>query len=236
MRSKNEPADWRVFCEVNVENKIAAIFVNGEFERSKKILNMLSKAELIVAVDGGLDHLTKLGVTPHIIIGDLDSVDREKLAYFEDIGVGIRKFPEKKDQTDLELALQFVVESGFEKIYLLGATGGRIDHFLGNLYICSNPKFADKEIKLLSKNSELFVCKQDQQIYGQPGDLISLIPISDQVKGIKTQGLEYPLENEDLNRWEARGISNLMVEETAKIHFQSGVLLCVHYFKGETKK
>ncbi len=236
MRSKNEPADWRVFCEVNVENKIAAIFVNGEFERSKKTLDLLSEAELIVAVDGGLDHLTKLGVTPHIIIGDLDSVDREKLSYFEDIGVGITKFPEKKDQTDLELALQFVVESGFEKIYLLGATGGRIDHFLGNLYICSNPNFADKEIKLLSKNNELFVCKQNQQIYGQPGDLISLIPISEQVKGIKTQGLEYPLENEDLNRWEARGISNLMVEETAKIHFQSGVLLCVHYFKSETKK
>ncbi len=236
MRSKNEPADWRVFCEVNVENKIAAIFVNGEFERSKKTLDLLSEAELIVAVDGGLDHLTKLGVTPHIIIGDLDSVDREKLSYFEDIGVGITKFPEKKDQTDLELALQFVVESGFEKIYLLGATGGRIDHFLGNLYLCSNPKFADKEIKLLSKNNELFVCKQNQQIYGQPGDLISLIPISEQVKGIKTQGLEYPLENEDLNRWEARGISNLMVEETAKIHFQSGVLLCVHYFKSETKK
>jgi len=236
MRSKNEPADWRVFCEVNVENKIAAIFVNGEFERSKKTLDLLSEAELIVAVDGGLDHLTKLGVTPHIIIGDLDSVDREKLSYFEDIGVGITKFPEKKDQTDLELALQYVAESGFENIYLLGATGGRIDHFLGNLYLCSNPKFADKEIKLLSKNNELFVCKQNQQIYGQPGDLISLIPISEQVKGIKTQGLEYPLENEDLNRWEARGISNLMVEETAKIHFQSGVLLCVHYFKSETKK
>ena len=236
MRSKNEPADWRVFCEVNVENKIATIFVNGEFEGSKKILDILSEAELIVAVDGGLNHLTKLGITPHIIIGDLDSIDRDKLVNFEEIGVEIRKFPEKKDQTDLELALQYVVESGFEKIYLLGATGGRIDHFLGNLYICSNPNFADKDIKLLSKNSELFICNHIQQIHGQSGDLISLIPISDVVKGIKTQGLEYPLENEDLNRWEARGISNLLVEETAKIHFESGVLLCVHYFKSETKK
>jgi len=219
-----------------VENKLAAIFVNGEFEGSKKILDMLSEAELIVAVDGGLDHLTKLGVTPHIIIGDLDSVDREKLAYFEEIGVGIRKFPEKKDKTDLELALHYVIESGFEIIYLLGAAGGRIDHFLGNLYLCSNPNFTDKDIKLLSKNSELFICKQNQQIRGQPGDIISLIPISDVVKGIKTQGLEYPLEYEDLNRWEARGISNLMIEEQAKLHFVSGVLLCVHYFKSETKK
>jgi thiamine pyrophosphokinase len=233
MRAKNHPPAGGFFCEVNMNDRTATIFVNGEMEKSEKILELVSSSELIVAVDGGLAHVGQLGLIPHIIIGDLDSVDKQDIPHYEELGVIIRQFPQEKDETDLELAIQYVIESGFNRILLLGATGGRIDHFLGNLYLCSNPRFKEIDIKIITNNSEMFFCKKNQEITGEPGDLISLIPISEQVCGVSTQGLKYPLVNEELTRWKSRGISNVMLDKNAEVNFQSGTLFCVHVIKKE---
>lgn len=216
-----------------MDGKIAALFLNGELEKSDRILDLVSSCEFNIAVDGGLAHITKLGLNPHVIIGDLDSVDKDDLKYFEEIGVDIRKFPEEKDQTDLELAIQYVIDLGFDRIYLFGATGGRIDHFLGNMYLLTNPDFVDKEIKIVTNQFVMFVCKKAQPIFGSPGELISLLPISESVIGVETQGFKYPLKKEDLKRWESRGISNILLNDDAVVRFEDGILLCTHYFKNE---
>lgn len=218
-----------------MDGKIAALFVNGELEKSDRILDLVTSCELIIAVDGGLTHITKLGLFPHAIIGDLDSVDMDDLKYFEEIGVDIRKFPEEKDQTDLELALQYIIDLGFDRIYLFGASGGRFDHFLGNVYLLTNPDFVDKEIKIMTSQYEMFVCKMVQPIYGKPGDILSLIPITARVVGVETQGLKFPLKNENLIRWESRGISNIFQNDIAEVCFKDGVLLCVHYYKKDQR-
>lgn len=208
----------------------ATLFVNGEFEKNDRITKQINQSDLLVAVDGGLQHVMNSGLTPHIIIGDLDSIDISDLVHFKQNGVDIIKFPIQKDETDLELALDYVLNLGFEEIIILGAAGGRIDHFLVNFLFFSNPKFLNVKIKILTKNSEIFYCKSEQTIEGSSGDLVSLIPISDVVSGVKTTGLLYPLDGEDLLRWKSRGISNQMTDQTAKIEFGSGELLCVHSF------
>ncbi|MBW6472062.1 MAG: thiamine diphosphokinase [Anaerolineaceae bacterium] len=211
----------------------AALFLNGEFEKNDRIMQKINQADLLVAVDGGLMHLMNSGLTPHIIIGDLDSIDITDLDYFGQDSVDIIKFPIQKDETDLELAVDHVLNLGFEEILILGATGRRIDHFLVNFLFFSNPKYQDVDIKILTKNSEVFYCKSRQIIEGASGDIVSLIPISEIVSGVQTTGLMYPLDGEDLVRWKSRGISNQMTDPTAKIEFGSGELLCVHSFSSQ---
>lgn len=213
----------------------AALFVNGEFEKNNRLMKQINQSDLIVAVDGGLQHVMVSGFTPHVIIGDLDSIDSTDLEYFERSGVDIIKFPVQKDETDLELAVEHVLNLGFEEIIILGATGGRIDHFLENFLLFSNPKYQKYQISILTKNSEVFYCKPCQQLEGVVGDRVSLIPISEIVSGIKTTGLMYPLENEDLLRWKSRGISNQMLDRIGLIEFESGVLLCVHTFDSKSE-
>ncbi len=233
MREIGYPPVGGFFCEELMDGKIAALFVNGELEKSDRILNLVSSCKLIIAVDGGLAHITKLGLIPHAIIGDMDSVDRDDLKYFEEIGVDVRKFPAEKDQTDLELAIQYLIDLGFDRIYLFGATGGRFDHFLGNMYLLTNPDYIGKNIKIITNQYEMFVCKKMESIFGTTGELVSLLPISKNVLGVETQGLKYPLKKEKLNRWESRGISNIMMNDVAVVQYQEGVLLCIHYFKGQ---
>lgn len=214
----------------------AALFINGEFEKSDRILQQIKQSDLLVAVDGGLRHVMSSGLTPHIIIGDLDSIDLTDLEYFEHNGVDIIKFPIQKDETDLELAVEHVLNLGFEEILILGAIGRRIDHFLGNFLFFSNPKYQNVDIKILTKNSEVFFCKSRQIIEGASGDIVSLIPISDVVSDIQTSGLMYPLNGEDLLRWKSRGISNQLIDPIARIEFGSGELLCVHSFSSQQEK
>ncbi len=213
----------------------AVLFVNGEFEKNDRLIKQINPSDLLVAVDGGLHHVLNAGFTPHIIIGDLDSIDLMDLMNFETNGVDIIRFPVQKDETDLELAVEHVLNLGFEDVLVLGATGGRIDHFLGNFLFFSNPKYLKYNIKILTKNSEIFYCNSRQRLEGEVGDGVSLIPISEVVKGIKTTGLLYPLKNEDLLRWKSRGISNQLLDQQALIEFESGVLLCVHRFNSQSK-
>jgi thiamine pyrophosphokinase len=221
-----------VLRSVRIEMK-AALFVNGEFEKDDRIVKQINQSDLLVAVDGGLHHLKNFGLTPHIIIGDLDSTASTDLEYYQQTSVNIVKFPVQKDETDLELAVDYVLNLGFEELLILGATGGRIDHFFVNFLFFSNPKYLNVNIKILTKNSEIFYCKFEQIIQGASGDLLSLIPISEVVSGVKTTGLLYPLNGENLLRWKSRGISNQMTDQKAKIVFGSGELLCVHGFNSQ---
>ncbi len=214
----------------------AALFINGEFDKNDRIMQQIKQSDLLVAVDGGLRHVMNYGLTPHIIIGDLDSIDLTDLEYFEQNGVDIIKYPIQKDETDLELAVEHVLNLGFEEILILGAIGRRIDHFLGNFLFFSNPRYQNVDVKILTKNSEVFYCKSRQIIEGASGDIVSLIPISEVVSDIQTTGLMYPLDGEDLMRWKSRGISNQMIDPTAKIEFGSGELLCVHSFSSQHEK
>ncbi len=210
--------------------KSVVLIANGEFIKTERIMDIIHLAEFKIAVDGGDNHMKSLGIIPDIIIGDLDSIDLKRLKELEELGVEIKKYNVHKDETDLELAVEYVLETGFEQITILGATGGRIDHFVGNLFLLSNPIYDHKEIKFLTDQEEIFYCNNNQEIIGNPGDLVSLIPISDQVTGVITEGLDYPLNDESLFRWKSRGISNQMSTFIANIRFDTGNLLCIHRY------
>lgn len=213
----------------------AAIFLNGEFETDQRIIQSIEKADLIVAVDGGVHHVQKLGLTADLIIGDLDSADPQVVSGMKADGAKVIRYPVEKDETDFEIALNYLKGIGVDEISVLAASGGREDHFLGNIHLISNPKFHDMDIRLLVPGGEILICKKRQLIKGKKDDLVSLIPLSNMVKGVTTEGLFYPLKNDTLLRWKARGISNLLMKEEAFVQHQSGVLLCIHLFAKAAK-
>ncbi len=84
--------------------KRAVLVVNGDLPEPERFRAMLRQDDILIAVDGGLRHMTALDRTPNLIIGDMDSADPEEVSRLESQGVEVRRFPTHKDETDLELA------------------------------------------------------------------------------------------------------------------------------------
>ncbi|MEN6409090.1 MAG: thiamine diphosphokinase [Anaerolineaceae bacterium] len=206
----------------------AVIFVNGDLPNPAAVEHLLQNDDLIIAADGGLRHLRALGRLPHMLIGDLDSVNPGDLSALQTAGVRILKYPPAKDETDLELAMNAALESGADHILLVGALGGRLDQTLGNLFLLSDPRFAALDVRLEDGQVEAFLIRNQTDVTGEPGDTVSLLPLGAPAEGVTTDGLQYPLRDETLYPYRTRGISNVLCGSRARVSLRSGLLLCVH--------
>lgn len=206
----------------------AVIVANGEMQKSARLQEIWSRADLRIAANGGARNARLfLERAPHVVVGDMDSVDDETRAWLETSHCELIRHPRAKDETDLELALSLAQERGADEITILGAFGGRVDHFLGNVFLLTRAR----NLKIVDAASELWIGAGNQEIQGNLGDVVSLIPLSERVEGITTENLEYPLHNETLERGSTRGISNVMLGERARVHWTRGTLLIVHSFE-----
>ena len=166
-------------------------------------------------------------MTPDILIGDLDSIDPVDLEWCQSQQVEIRKYPKEKDETDFELALDHAIESVPGAVTVFGALGGRIDHALANIGLLSDPRYAGREIKIISERETIFFIHGKVAISAEEGQILSLIPWGEQVTGVTTTGLQYPLKDETLYSFRSRGISNVICSGSTIIEFKEGKLLCV---------
>ncbi len=207
----------------------ALIFVNGEINQPDKLLSLINADDFIVAVDGGLRHILAMNLKPDLLIGDLDSVQPEHLKWVQERGIQIVRLPVHKDETDLEAALEHVIALGIKDIILLAAIGDRIDHTLANIFMLTKPALSGHSIQIWDGNQEIIVISGDVEIFGSKGDLVSLLPLGGRVMGVTTDELEYPLNQEDLYSWNARGISNKMASDHARVVVEAGYLLCIHH-------
>lgn len=205
----------------------AVIFANGEISRSSAVNDLVRAEDTIVSVDGGMRHLLALGLRPHIIIGDMDSISPGALTTAEKEGVEILRFPPAKDETDLELAINLLKKRGFDQCLVVGALGGRIDQTLANLWLLAELHRPDFRISFDDGCERVDLITDSLTIFGQSGDIVSLIPFGAAVTGITTRGLEYPLQEETLYPAKTRGLSNVLIEEKGEVHIKSGRLLCI---------
>lgn len=205
------------------------IIGNGDVGNIDVLKKNVRKNDLIIAVDGGYDHINKLSslfLKPDYLIGDMDSI---KNLPENNHSIKIIKYPKEKDKTDTEISIEFAVKNKASEILLFGMTSrSRIDHSLNNIFLLE--RLSEKGIiNTLFVNSftRLSAVKEHAVIYKKNGQLVSLIPLSRKVSGISTKGLKYRLENGSLSRDKARGISNIITSKEADIRFTAGVLLII---------
>lgn len=202
--------------------------VDGEAVRSALALPF-DQPSLIIAADGGLRHLVALGMTPNVVIGDMDSADPAQLAEAERGGAELLRFSPHKNETDLELAVLEAVKRGGDVIRIIGALGDRFDQSISNVHLLALPELRGCKASLVSGKQTLSLSfPGDTVLTGNPGDTVSLIPVAGDASGIVTEQLEYPLRHETLRFGAARGVSNVMLTQQAKFSFETGVLLVVH--------
>lgn len=211
-----------------MEYQRAVIFANGELADGQAVRGWLRPTDYLIAADGGLRHVQAIGLQPHLVIGDLDSLSAEQVAALQKAGVHIERHPAEKDETDLELAIQYALRQGFKQMRVVAALGGRLDQTLANLALLEMPGLEGVDIRLDDGREEILIIRDQAVVEGQPGDTVSLLAMNECTKGIVTSGLKYALNHETLCPNRTRGISNEMTAERAEIRLLTGRLLCMH--------
>lgn len=186
--------------------------------------------ELVVAADSGMDFLYRTGIMPDLIVGDLDSAKSDALDYFRQFEqIDMCVLNPQKDETDTEFAVRESIRRGADDITIVGGTGTRIDHVLGNVALLGIGLEENIRIRMLDEHNRVrmidspLVIKREEQY----GKYISLVPYSDKVTGVTLVGLKYPLTDYTMGGFNSLGISNEIVEEEASISLTSGQLLVI---------
>ena len=204
------------------------IFANGTLPDPNSARRLIRPDDFILAADGGSRHARTLSLLPSIVIGDLDSISEEERRKRKEEGTELIEYSRDKNETDLELALNYAVEKGFREIVIVAALGDRLDQTLGNLALLANIQLATLNIRLDDGLESASFCRDQAEVRGRRGDLVSLIPWGGDARGVRTEGLRWPLSNETLRAHQTRGISNEMLGDVAHIQIESGLLLIVH--------
>ena len=219
-----------------IHGKTACLVLNGQLEDYDYIREVMdyNTYELIIAVDGGANHLHRLGIMPNYILGDLDSIDDDIRSFYEASDVVFKKFPTKKDETDAELAVWMVEEEGLLGIDIYAALGGRIDHELANIQLLYYILDRGMYPRIISEREEIYILRNEEMnLKGSIGDIVSIIPVKGDARGITLANMEYSVEELDLKYSVTRGISNVMLAEDAYINVRDGCILVIKNIKNK---
>jgi thiamine pyrophosphokinase len=186
--------------------ELALVVADGDVPPLEQLESVLrdrpAGGTLVIAADGGLRKAELLGLRPALVIGDGDSLAPETLAELEEKGIELRLHPVDKDESDTELALREAVSRGARRIVVLGALGGlRLDHELANMLLLGLPALAGREVTLVDGRTTVRLLAGDGarlELRGTAGDIVSLLPLSEQVTGVRTAGLRFALAGETL--------------------------------------
>ncbi|MCL4268175.1 MAG: thiamine diphosphokinase [Anaerolineales bacterium] len=202
------------------------IFANGNLPNLEKARGLIRPDDVILCADGGTRHAIALGLTPNVIIGDMDSLPENfQPSTFNGEFV---LFPKDKNETDLELAIDHALTFNPNQILILAALGGRMDQTLANIALLSHASLITRHLKITDGVEEIFFCRDQVQIEGRSGDIVSLIPWQGEVTGVFTENLRWHLHHETLYPDKTRGISNEMTADVAAVSITSGLLLITH--------
>lgn len=200
--------------------KHALIICNGEMPSKKIITPLLKDKPFIICADGGANKARAFGITPHVIIGDLDSITRQTRKYFSSVPI---IHLTDQNSTDLEKALNYLLTNKFSSATVIGATGDRPDHTMANFSILL--KYHRKmSLIFLDERCTVEVIQRRITFPAVIGQQISLVPMG-RCTGIVTRGLKYPLRREALEPGVREGSSNEASSAQVSVSLKSGPLL-----------
>ncbi len=205
----------------------AVVVLAGDFSLTPSIERVLRTADLVIAADGGADHLHGLSRLPDVLIGDLDSVTDEIAASLQAQKVEIVQFPADKDATDAELAVLEAAERGASTITILGGRGGpRADHEMANLLLLAHPRLGAVDVRFLTATTEVQALGPGKHEVGlRPGGTISLVSLTSTVRGFNIAGVRWPLKNQALTLGSTYTLSNEVTDPEVRVEIAEGMVL-----------
>lgn len=195
------------------------IICNGGPEKKEFLQKQASRADLVICADGGADKALAAGVTPAVVIGDLDSVSaKAKKAFKNSIWIKVAR----QDNTDMEKALDFALEQKPGECVIVCAAGGRTDFAISN-FIDSFKYCGKLNFYFAGENWLAYPIKKSAEFNARKGDRVSIIPFGG-IKGLTLTGLKYTLKNFNLKK-DRTGNSNTAAGKKFKVDFKSGNIL-----------
>jgi thiamine pyrophosphokinase len=190
---------------------------------------VLADADLVIAADGGARWLADVGVTPHRLVGDLDSTDPDLLGRLAATGVPVERHPTDKDASDLELAVAMAAAASADELVILGALGGDLDHLAANLLLLGSPAAAGRRTSLVRAGTRARMVSGPGQltITASSGARVTLLAVGQPAEGVTTRGLRWPLDGERLEPGSSRGLANVVTGPQADVALSAGQLLVI---------
>ena len=192
---------------------------------TSNVLSIESNFEEIIAVDSGIEHLLNLSLDPNTLIGDLDSISKKSLDEVKKNGVKILAFNSNKDQTDFELALNYLEEAEKSKVYIIGGESGEIDHLISIFLLIPSKSFFENIIWLYGDKKIIF--RQKLELNIKKLTKFSIIPLTD-LTNLSIDGAEWNLDNKDIQFGETLTLRNNTNEEQLNIRCDKGVFALIY--------
>ncbi len=184
----------------------------------------------VIAADSGLDHALAAGLRPDLVVGDLDSVSADGLAWARSNGIPIRHYPQDKNSTDTEIALAAAIAMGATDVVLLGGGGDRLDHSIAAITALGHPSLlACRSVSAVWGDSLVNVLHgpRRQALDLATGATFSVLALHGACAGVGIIGAEWPLDDAVIEPGSSRGVSNICVADPVTVCVASGVLTVV---------
>ncbi|MGD6833268.1 thiamine diphosphokinase [Sutcliffiella halmapala] len=208
---------------------IIKIVAGGPLEYIPDLKANTSESITWVGVDRGVHYLLEQTIIPQKAFGDFDSVTAAELDEMKRKISDLDMFPSEKDETDTELAINWAMAQKPTSITMFGVTGGRLDHFLGNVQLMLKGiqngitiEIQDKQNILTLVNPGQYSIRKDENL-----PFISFLPITPTVSGITLDGFKYPLKNRNIKWGDTLCISNELDTENGTFSFKDGILMMI---------
>lgn len=211
---------------------LCTVVGSANFNNYSALLESCRKSSIVIAADGGADHLRKIDVNPHFIIGDMDSINKKNKQNESNKLTKIIKLPKRKDYTDVFCAVKEGVKLNATNFKIFGALGGRLDHSYANFCIAKYLSKKNFAHKLISDDCEAFALKKGQTeiIKDMKDHLISVFPLGVNKCKLTYFGLKYKLNEGYLYAELPTGISNVIEKDVCSIKILEGYALVFLYY------
>ncbi|MGR6835151.1 thiamine diphosphokinase [Syntrophomonas erecta] len=207
----------------------AVIMANGEYGSLNGYKSIFKDLDLIICSDGGANYAYQIGLVPDYIVGDMDSIAPEVREHYNRMQVPFKRYPKRKDFTDTQLAMSLAENLGVNQIVFTGTIGKRLDHTLSNLYCCLEQVHKGLKVMHYHPDYQVYLFTGKLEIQGKPGDIVSVLALSDCCQGVSEKGFQYPLEDVVLEKKNPYAISNVLADTVGIITVQEGILAVIHY-------
>ena len=195
------------------------ILADGTFPNNENLLQLLREAVRVICCDGAAKKLIEFGREPDAIVGDMDSLSDELRIRYAD------KIHSASDQetNDMTKAVEYCIRQNYNDICIIGATGKREDHSLGNISLLADYAMRVESICIMTDNGRIDAMHTSKTFGSIPGQQVSIFSLTPETC-VTAYGLLYPIENRKLTSW-WQGTLNQAIGNNFRLDIDKGCLL-----------